>query len=169
MNWTYLAIYKSSHAAIKSRWEGYLAQKPAWGRVEGPEKLGLAMDTVLEALWAVLRASNVANLARRTPPVELPPWSMGACRLDSTLAFLAAGKRALQVVVHRADATQADLPREERSEQWAELMLSFDVVSQQEIQRVCGACFRREKCALGDTLKLPGWHEGPEAPHLHRH
>jgi hypothetical protein len=169
VNWTYLAVYKSSHAAIKSRWEGYLAHEPAWGRMESPEKLGSAMDSVLEGLWALLHSSNMTHLVGKTPPVDLPPWSIGACRLDSTLAFLAAGKRALQVVVHRADATQADLPREERSEQWAELMLSFDVVSQQEIQRVCGACFRREKCALGDTLKLPGWHEGPEAPHLHRH
>ena len=164
MDWTYLTVCKASHATIKQRWEASLAQEPAWGRLESPERLAHAMDDVLEGLWAVLRSSNVSNFVRRTPPLDLPPWSVGACRLDSTLAFLAAGKRALQVVVQKAGPTQADLPREERSEQWAELMLAFDVVSQREIQRVCGACFNRSKCALGGGLEFAGRSEDASAP-----
>ncbi len=151
MNWTYLTVCVASHAAIKQRWKAILATEPVWGVIETEEHLADGMDGVLHGLWTVLRTGDVAGVAGRTPPLEIPPWTRGACRLDSTLAFLAAGKRAVQIVVHKADPTQRDLPRQERSEQWSELMLAFDVVSQREIERICGACLRRQQCTIGDS------------------
>ena len=152
MNWTYLTVCKSSHAAIRERWLGLLAREPAWGRLESEEKLTEAVDEVLSGLWSTLGTSDESLMRHRSPPLDIPAWSVGACRLDPTLAFLATGKRAVQVVMHRADATQSDLPRDERSVQWAELMLAFDVVSQREIQRICGVCMKRGQCTLGDGL-----------------
>ncbi len=150
MNWTYLTVCVCSHAAIKERWKALLLPEPAWGLIDTPEHLADAMDGVLHGFWAVLRTGDVAGRCGRMPPLDLPPWSTGACRLDSTLAFLAAGKRSVQMVVQKAGATQRDLPREERSVQWSELMLAFDVVSQREIERVCSACLRRQQCVIGD-------------------
>lgn len=108
------------------------------------------MDSFLDGLWALLNSSNVPNLVRNVPPAALPMWSRGSCKLNATLVFLATGKKAVQSLAQRAEATQSDLPPDERSEQWSELMLAYDVVSQREIQRVCGACFRRSKCAVGE-------------------
>lgn len=171
MNWTYLRACKSSLPAIKARWEDFLDKEPAWGRLESRERLSAAMDVVLEGLWTVLQSSDVPDRVRKTPPVNLPAWSVGACRLDSTLAFLAAGKRSLQVAVHKAQVTQSDLPREERSEQWAELMLAFDIVSQREIDRICGVCYKKKNCAFGETVSGADLHEDsavPQVPKAHQ-
>jgi hypothetical protein len=150
VNWTYLTVCVSSHAAIKERWGALLSTEPAWGLIDTPEHLADAMDRVLHGFWTVLRTGDVEGRCGRIPPLDLPPWSTGACRLDSTLAFLAAGKRSVQMVVQKAGATQRDLPREERAVQWSELMLAFDVVSQREIERVCSSCLRRQQCVIGD-------------------
>ncbi len=112
------------------------------------------MDRFLEGLWALLAASNVPNLVCKVPPAEMPLWGKGACRLNSTLVFIAVGKKAVKAVAQRAEATQSDLPQDERGEQRAELMLAYDVVSQREIQRICGPCFRRSRCSVGEIPEV---------------
>jgi len=151
VNWTYLTVYEASQREIKSRWESLLSKEPAWKSKGPPAELSSAMDIFLEELWSMLRSSNVTNLVNKVPPVALPVWSHDACRLNSTLVFLAIGKRAVRSIARRVEATQSDLPPDERIDQWSELMLTYDIVSQREIQRVCGACFRKAKCGLGGS------------------
>jgi hypothetical protein len=150
VNWTYLKVCESSHPLIRARWEALLRKEEAWECAQSRPALVGAMDSFLDGLWALLRSNNVPNLVRKVPPAELPIWSRGSCRLNPTLVFLAMGKKAVQIIAQRAEATQSDLPPDERGEQWAELMLAYDVVSQREIQRVCGSCFRRSRCAVGE-------------------
>jgi hypothetical protein len=67
--------------------------------------------------------------------------------------------------------TQSDLPREERSEQWAELMLAFDIVSQREIDRICGVCYKKKSCAFGENVSGADLHEDsavPQVPKAHQ-
>ena len=109
------------------------------------------MDGVLASLWSMLHTSNLANLLKRKASLNLPEWSHKGCRLNAALVFLGTGKRSVEMIAQIVDATQSDLPSPERSEQWAELMLAYDVVSQKEIHRICGKCFRSSKCVHGDN------------------
>lgn len=153
MNWTYLKVCETSQHVIEARWKALLRKEEEWECAESEVALAGAMDSFLDGLWSLLRSSNVPNLVRKVPPAEMPVWSKSACRLNSTLVFLATGKQAVRSAAQKAEATQADLPEDEQSEQWDELMLAYDVVSQREIQRVCGSCFRRSRCAVGEVRK----------------
>jgi len=159
LNWTYLKVCETSQYAIKASWEALLRKEEEWEFAASEVTLAGAMDSFLDGLWSLLRSSNVPNLVRKVPPAEMPVWSKSPCRLNSTLVFLATGKQAVQSAAQMAEATQSDLPEDEQSEQWAELMLAYDVVSQREIQRVCGNCFRRSRCSVGEireASKPPG-------------
>ena len=121
---------------------------PQWSANISSALLAALQDNVIGELWSTLRSSALSRGARPGTLVEFPAWSQGACRVGPLLAFLGRGRSVLEDAARQTEKGLADIPASELSRQRDELLMAFDIVTQREIERICGHCIQGEGCPL---------------------
>ena len=148
MNRLYLSACEPLAPVVRSGWEKLLQADPTWAQSIAPGKLAELMDNVLAQLWAIMRAPPEKRSVWPKPGIEFPRWPNGQCRVGPLLVFLGQGKRVLESVALQAETTLPGISTADLAGQRAELLLAYDLVVQNEIERLCRPCQDGAGCPL---------------------
>jgi len=121
---------------------------PAWGANFSASLLDSLQNNVIEELWSTLKSSAPPLGARSGCLIEFPAWPQGECRMGPLMAFLGRGKRVLEAVARDGERNLAEISPAELDRQRDELLLAFDIITQREIERICGHCPQGAGCPL---------------------
>ena len=148
LNARYRTACEQLTPAIRTGWRSLLLSDPAWSE-NFPLALVDALQTnVIEELWSTLRSSTPAHGARAGYLIEFPAWPTGECRVGPLMVFLGRGKRVLESAARDGERALPEISQAELDRQRDELLLAFDVVTQREIERICGHCPQGAGCPL---------------------
>jgi hypothetical protein len=148
LNARYRTACEQLTPAIRSGWRSLLLSDPAWSENFSAPLLDALQENVIEELWSTLKSSAPAHGARPGNLIEFPSWPQGECRVGPLMVFLGRGKRVLESAAREGEKALVDVPAAELDRQRDELLLAFDVVTQREIERICGHCPQGTGCPL---------------------
>ena len=148
MNARYRTACEQLTPSIRSGWRSLLLSDPEWSANFSTALLGALQDKVIEELWSTLKSSDPAAGARAGSPIEFPNWKQGECRMGPLMAFLGRGKTVLESAAREGEKGLGEIPHAELERQRDELLFAFDIVTQREIERLCGHCPQGAGCPL---------------------
>jgi hypothetical protein len=151
LNRLYLSACKPLAPVVRSGWEKLLQADPTWAQSIAADKLAEFMNNVLAQLWTIMETPPEKRSARPKPGIEFPRWPNGQCRVGPLLVFLGQGKRVLESVALQAEAALPGVSAADLAGQRAELLLVYDLVVQNEIERLCGPCTEGAGCPLSGS------------------
>ncbi len=148
LNARYRTACEQLTPSIRAGWRSLLLSDPSWSENFQPALLDALQTNVIEELWSTLRSSAPAHSARAGYLIEFPVWPTGECRVGPLMVFLGRGKRVLESAAREGEKGLAEISPAELDRQRDELLLAFDVVTQREIERICGRCPQGAGCPL---------------------